>query len=86
MKLKANAAFSLRNRLDQYWTLREFEIADGSDPTTVDAYALKIEKETDSSVYQYMEDTKPWLEKTDSILTSNSQAVSDYYNYQNNTS
>ena len=82
----AFAAFSLRNRADQYFNLRESEIADDANPTTVDAYALKIQTETDTPIYEQMEDAKPWLEKTNTILISNSQTVKDYYNYQNNAS
>ena len=86
-KRKINAAVEVSGSVSRYYDVRFQEIAQDSEKiTTVDYYSEKVKGLTDASVYQYMEDIKPWLEKVNGILTSNSQTVKDYYRHKNNTS
>lgn len=86
-KLKTNAAAELSSQVAKYYEMRLQEVSQDSGAfTTVEYFSIKVESLTDRSVYQYMEDIKPWLEKVNSILTSNSDAAKDYYRYKNNTS
>jgi len=86
-KLKRNAASELSSQVDKYYEIRLQEVSQDTGVfTTIDYFSIKVESLTDRSIYQYMEDIKPWLEKVNSILTSNSDAAKDYYRYKNNTS
>ena len=86
-KLKTNAAGEVSTQVAKYYDIRLQEVSQDSGAlTTSEYFAMKVESLTDRSVYQYMEDIKPWLEKVNTILTSNSQVAKDYYRYKNNTS
>lgn len=85
-KLKANAASTLATNVSSYYHLRGKEIAQESeDYTTAELFSDRVEKLTDREVYEKMEDIKPWLEKVNLILESNTQAVKDYYSYKSNS-
>lgn len=86
-KLKTNAAGEVSTQVAKYYDIRLQEVSQDSGAlTTSEYFAMKVESLTDRSVYQYMEDIKPWLEKVNTILTSNSEVAKDYYRYKNNTS
>ena len=86
-KLKTNATAEVSTRVSKYYDVRFQEISqDSGTITTVDYYSEKVKGLTDASVYQYMEDIKPWLEKVNSILTSNPEIVKDYNRHKTNTS
>jgi hypothetical protein len=86
-KLKTNAAGEVSTQVAKYYDIRLQEVSQDSGAlTTSEYFAMKVESLTDRSVYQYMEDIKPWLEKVNTILTPNSEVAKDYYRYKNNTS